>query len=82
MRCPTHNGFVNINIPIPYLQVEATIRVSANPGFVVNSRPLIAEIRQGHQVSGLALLTLGEIKLFHLVHLPTKNWFFTVYTKR
>ena len=81
MACPTHNGFVNINIPIPDLQVEAAIRVSANPGFVVNSCPLIAEIRQRHKVSGLALLTLGEIKLFHLVNLPTKNWLFTVYTK-
>ena len=82
MAYPTHNGFVNINIPIPDFQVEAASRVSANPGFVVNSCPLVAKIRQGHQVSSLALLTLGEIKLFHLVHLPTKIGFFTVYTKQ
>ncbi len=82
MGCPTHNGFVNINVPVPDLQVVAAIRVSTNPGFVVNSCPLIAKIRQGYQVSGLALLALGEIKLFHLVHLPTKIGFFIVYTKQ
>ena len=64
MSCPAHNGFINIDIPIPDLQVKATIRVSANPGFVVNSCPLIAKIRQRHKVSTLALLTFGEIELF------------------
>jgi len=75
MRCPAHNGFVNINIPIPDFQVEAASWVSANPGFVVNSCPLIAKIRQGYQVSSLTLLTLGKIKLFQYVHLPTKIGF-------
>ncbi len=64
MSYPTHNGFVNIDIPIPDFQVVAAIRVSANPGFVVNSCPLIAKIRQGHQVSSFTLLTLGEIIMF------------------
>ena len=64
MACPTHNGFVNIDIPIPDFQVEAAIRVSANPGFVVNGCPLIAKIRQGHQVSSFTLLALGEIIMF------------------
>ncbi len=64
MGCSTHDGFVNIDIPIPDLQVEATIGVSANPGFVVDICPLIAKIRQGHQVSSLTLLTFGEIIMF------------------
>ena len=38
----------------------------------MNSCPLTAKIRQGYQVSRLALLTLGEIKLLHEVHLPTE----------
>ena len=64
MSYPTHNGFINIDIPIPDLQVEAAIGVSANPSFVVDICPLIAKIRQGHQVSGLTLLTFGEIIMF------------------
>ena len=80
MKRPAHNGFVNINITIPDFQVEAAIRIGANPGFVVNRRPLATKIRQGHQVSRLALLTLGETKLFHEVHLPTKIKFLAVYT--
>ena len=48
MSYPTHNGFINIDIPIPDFQVVAAIRVSANPSFVVDVCPLIAEIGQGH----------------------------------
>ena len=82
MECPTYNGFINIDIAIPDFQVEAAIRIGANPRFVVNSCPLTAKIRQGHQVSRLALLTLGETELFHEVHLPTEIEFLTVYTKQ
>ena len=71
VECPTHNGFIYINIAIPDFQIEATIRISANPRFVVNSCPLTAKIRQGHQVTRLALLTFRETKLFHEVLLPT-----------
>lgn len=81
MKCPAHNGFVNIDIAIPDFQVETAIRIGTNPGFVVNSRPLTAEIRQGHQVSRVTLLAFGEIKLFHEFHLPTGIEFFAVYTK-
>ena len=81
MKCPAHNGFVDIDIPVPDFQVETTIRIGANPGFVVDGRPLTAEIGQGHQVSSLALQALGETKLFHGVHLPTKFESFAVYTK-
>ncbi len=81
MECPTHNGFVNINIAIPDFQVEAAIRISADPGFVVNSCSLTTKIRQGHQDSRFTLLTDGEIKLFHEIHLPNKIDFPAVYTK-
>ena len=59
------DGLVNIDIPIPDLQVKATIRLSADPGFVVNSCPLTTKVRQGYQVSGIAFETLGEIDLVH-----------------
>ena len=81
MECPTHNGFVNIDIAIPDFQVETAIRIGTNPCFILDSCSLTAKIRQGHQVSSLALLAFGEIKLFHGVHLPTEFESFAVYTK-
>jgi len=81
MECPTHNGFINIDIAIPDFQVEAAIRIGADPCFIMNSCPLTTEVRQGHQVSILTLLALWEIKLFHEVHLPTEFDLSTVYTK-
>lgn len=60
MERAAHDGFIKVNITVPDLKVKATIRISANPGFVVNSRPLAAEIRQGHQGTGVTLLTFGK----------------------
>ena len=82
MERAAHNGFINIDVTIPDFQVVATVRVGANPGFVVNSCPLTAKVRKGHQVSSLALLAFGEIELFHEVHLPTKFEFSVVYTNQ
>ena len=65
MERSAHEGFINIDIPIPDFQVKATIRIGANPGFVMNSCPLATKIRQGYQVSGITLLTLREINLVH-----------------
>jgi len=48
MECPAHNGFIYIDVTIPDFQVETTIRIGANPRFVVNGCPLITKIRQGH----------------------------------
>ncbi len=56
MNCTADNGLVNINVTIPDFQVESTIRIGANPCFVVNRRPLTAKIRQGHQISRLTFL--------------------------
>ena len=82
MERPAHDRFINIDITIPDFQVEPAIRIGANPGFVVNSCPLATKIRQGHQVSSLALLAFGKIELFHEVLLPTKIKFsYTVYNK-
>jgi hypothetical protein len=72
VECPADNGFVNINITIPDFQVETAIRIGANPCFVVNGCPLTAKVRQGHQVSRIALLAFGETELFHEVLLPTE----------
>jgi hypothetical protein len=71
----THNGLVKVNITIPDLQVVATFRIGANPGFIVNLGPLTAEIGKGHQVTGLTFLTFGEIELFHEVLLPSLDCF-------
>ena len=80
MECPAHNGFIYIDITIPDFQVVAAIRIGANPCFVVDGCPLVAEIRQGHQVTRLALLTFRETKLFHEVLPPNSNSF-SVYNK-
>jgi len=72
MERPVHDGFVDIDITVPDFQVEAAIRVGANPRFVVDICPLATKIRQGHQVSRLAFLALGEIELFHEILLPTE----------
>ena len=80
MKRPAHNGLINIDITIPDFQVEPAIRSVSTPRFIVNSCPLTAKIRQGHQVSRLTLLALWEINWFHEVHLPTEIEFFTVYT--
>ena len=81
MQCSVHYRFINVDITVPDFQVEATLRIGAYPGFVVNGRPLGAKIRQGYQITGIALLTLGETELFQRVHLPTGTRLPTVYTK-
>jgi hypothetical protein len=65
MQGATHYGFVDIDITVPDLQIVAAIRVGTNPCFVVNIRPLAAEIGQGYQISGLTSLTLWKVSLFH-----------------
>jgi hypothetical protein len=65
MEITAHDGFVNIDIPIPDFQIEATIRIGADPGFVVNSCPLTTKVRQGYQLSSVTLQALGEISLVH-----------------
>ena len=81
MQCSVHYRFINVDITVPDFQVEATLRIGAYPGFVINGRPLGAKIRQGYQITGIALLTLGETELFQRVHLPTGTRLPTVYTK-
>jgi hypothetical protein len=68
-----HDRLVSINITIPDFQVEAAIRIGANPCFKLYGCALTAEIGQRYEVSGIALLTLGETDLFHGVLLPTEN---------
>jgi hypothetical protein len=40
-----HDRFVSIDIPVADLQIEAAIGIGANPGFILDRRPLAAEIR-------------------------------------
>lgn len=61
MQRPAHNGFVDINVTIPDFQVETAIGIGANPCFIFDRCALTAKIRQGHQVSSLALLAFREI---------------------
>jgi len=60
MHGTTHDGFIKINVTIPYLKVETTLWIGAYPCLVAYGRSLGAKIGEGHKVTGLALLTLGE----------------------
>ena len=40
----TGNGLVEVDISVPDLDIEATFRVGADPGFVVNCRSLVTVI--------------------------------------
>jgi len=60
MHGTTHDGFININVTIPYLEVETTLWIGAYPRLVANGCSLGAKIGEGHKVTGLALLALGE----------------------
>jgi hypothetical protein len=72
-----HNWFINIYIAIPDFQIKTAFRIGADPGFVLYIGTLAAKIGQRHQVSGLAALTFGEIRLFHEIHLPPRLKFST-----
>lgn len=76
MHSAAHYGLININIAVPDFQVVAAIRIGTNPCFVVNIRPLAAEIGQGYQISGLTSLTLWKTSLFHGGPPPNLNLFF------
>jgi hypothetical protein len=65
MEGAAHDRLIDIHITVPDFQVEAAIRIGADPGFIADGRPLAAEIGQRHEVSGVALLALGETDWFH-----------------
>jgi hypothetical protein len=71
MEGAAHDRLIDIDIAVPDFQVEAAIRIGADPGFIPDGRPLAAEIGQRHEVSGVALLALGETDRFHEILLPT-----------
>ena len=60
MKRPVADRLVDVQIAIPDLDVEPTGGVSARPCLIVDGRPLAPKVRQGNQITGLALLTLGE----------------------
>ena len=55
------DGFINIDITVTNLEIESALRVSADPGFILNCGALAAEIRKRDQITDFALLAFGEI---------------------
>ena len=46
VMCGTaHYGLVPVNVAVPYFQIKAAIRISADPGFKLYRCSLAAEIR-------------------------------------
>jgi hypothetical protein len=39
------NRLIDVDVAIPDFQIESTLWISADPGFILNSSPLTAEIR-------------------------------------
>jgi hypothetical protein len=56
---------VDIEVAVTDLQVEAAVRVGADPGFEVNRRALASEVRQRDQVPRLAFLALRKAGKVH-----------------
>jgi hypothetical protein len=60
MHSSVANGFVEINVTVADLDVEATIGVGADPSLIVDRGALATEIREGDQIADIALLALGQ----------------------
>lgn len=60
MRCSHRYRLIQIDIPVPDLDVEAAIGVITNPGFILDRCSLTAIIRQRQQLSSFAFLALGH----------------------
>jgi hypothetical protein len=71
MERAAHDRLIDIYIAVPDLQVEAAIRIGADPCFITDRCPLAAKIGQRHEVSRVAFLTFGETDWFHGILLPT-----------
>src|SRR5687768_11561411 len=62
--------FVDVEVAVADLQVEAAVGIRADPGLVVNRGALAAEIRQRDKVASLALLALGKAGKVHYLNHP------------
>jgi hypothetical protein len=71
MERPVHDRLIDIDISVPDFQVETAIRIGAYPSLVPYRSTLAPEIREWYEITGVALLTLGENHVFHGVLLPT-----------
>lgn len=58
---PIVDRLIYIDVAVTNFQIESAIRICANPGLILNSSSLTAEIRQRNQVPSLAFLTFREI---------------------
>ncbi len=69
---PVVYRLVDVHVTVTDFQIKSTVRVSANPGLILNCGSLAAEIRKRYQISSFTFLTLGEIVIgFQRVHLPS-----------
>jgi len=55
------DGFINIDITVTNLEIESALRVSADPGFILNCGALAAEIRSGTKSPTLHFWHLGKL---------------------
>jgi hypothetical protein len=62
------DGLIHVEVAVSDLEVEAAVRIGADPGLEVNGGTLAPEVRKWYQVSGLALLTFREIAEIHVCH--------------
>jgi hypothetical protein len=52
------NRLIHVDVAIAYLDIEATSRIRANPSLEMNRRSACPEVRERHEIAGLAFLAL------------------------
>ena len=72
-KCAAENRLIQVYFTIPDLEIVTTVRIGADPGFVVNRCPLTAEIRQGHQYTGVTFLTFRKRAIFQWIPPPVQK---------
>ena len=61
----TGDGLVEVDVSVPYLDIEATVGVGANPSLVVDGCPLAPEVRQWNKGAAGTFMTGGKRSELH-----------------
>ena len=67
------DGLVEIDVAVADLYVEPTGGVDADPGLIMDRRPLAAIVRERDEPPNLTTHTFGHSRVFHEVLLPTRR---------
>jgi hypothetical protein len=60
MKRATRDWLIDVKVAVANLDIEPALEVRAGPSLIVDGCRQAPEIRQGNQIAGFALLTLGK----------------------